>query len=141
MDSAAAAACHQGGVDSSEIDLLVRPGRMSLRPDDCIPLPHGPVITEPGWISKAIVGSPARLDQLTRRTSESSAGSLPLLLSVNQEGGRLNALDWPGVAQLPGNLALSLLAKIFLPVSAGIPCHWVPARVNELFSVTRRDGV
>ncbi|MEU7925124.1 glycoside hydrolase family 3 N-terminal domain-containing protein [Micromonospora sp. NPDC049107] len=110
------------GVDpvlAADIDLLVRPGRMFLRPDDCAQSLHEQAGSEPGRISKAVVAGPARLSQVTRTASEKSAGSLPLLLSVNQEGGRLNALDWPGVAQLPGNLALGAAGDEDLAELAG----------------------
>ncbi|MGW1641491.1 glycoside hydrolase family 3 N-terminal domain-containing protein [Streptomyces lavendulae] len=43
----------------------------------------------------------------------------PLLLSVNQEGGRLNALDWPDTVQLPGNAALGLAGSAELAELAG----------------------
>ncbi|MBM0230474.1 glycoside hydrolase family 3 protein [Micromonospora sp. STR1_7] len=59
------------------------------------------------------------MSQATRTASENSVGWPPLLLSVNQEGGRLNALDWPGVAQLPGNLALGAAGDEDLAELAG----------------------
>ncbi|RQX08034.1 glycoside hydrolase family 3 N-terminal domain-containing protein [Micromonospora inaquosa] len=110
------------GVDpvlTADIDLLVRPGRMSLPPDDRAQSLHEQAASEPGRISKAIVAGPARLSQVTRTASENSVGWPPLLLSVNQEGGRLNALDWPGVAQLPGNLALGAAGDEDLAELAG----------------------
>ncbi|MGC4815701.1 glycoside hydrolase family 3 N-terminal domain-containing protein [Micromonospora sp. DT228] len=110
------------GVDpalTADIDLLVRPGRISLGPVGCVQSPHEQAGSEPGRISKAVVAGPARLSQVIRTASENSAGPLPLLLSVNQEGGRLNALDWPGVAQLPGNLALGAAGDEDLAELAG----------------------
>ncbi|MFI2666322.1 glycoside hydrolase family 3 N-terminal domain-containing protein [Micromonospora carbonacea] len=105
---------------AADIDLLVRPGRMSLHPGGgCGPSRREPLMGEPGRISKAIVGSPVVLDGVTRWASENSAGRLPLLLSVNQEGGRLNALDWPSVAQMPGNLALGAAGNEDLAEMAG----------------------
>ncbi|MCZ7375250.1 glycoside hydrolase family 3 protein [Micromonospora sp. WMMC250] len=112
-----------GGTDSAlaaQIDLLVRPGRRSLGLHSPAQLPHQEAASEPGRISKGIVTSPAQLRQVTQSESSSSARSLPLLLSVNQEGGRLNALDWPGVAQLPGNLALGAARDEGLAESAGV---------------------
>ncbi|MEU4338633.1 glycoside hydrolase family 3 N-terminal domain-containing protein [Micromonospora lupini] len=110
------------GVDpvlTADIDLLVRPGRMSLEPVGCVQSLHEQAVSEPGRISKAVVAGPARLSQVIRTACENSPGSLPLLLSVNQEGGRLNALDWPGVAQLPGNLALGAAGDEDLAELAG----------------------
>ncbi|MEV4212523.1 glycoside hydrolase family 3 N-terminal domain-containing protein [Micromonospora sp. NPDC049662] len=107
------------GADSdlaTHIDLLVRPARMVLRPDGST---HLEPAAEPGRISKGNVTSPEQLGRVTRSARAISAGSLPLLLSVNQEGGRLNALDWPGVAQLPGNLALGAAGDEGLAELAG----------------------
>ncbi|MEV4210056.1 glycoside hydrolase family 3 N-terminal domain-containing protein [Micromonospora sp. NPDC049662] len=112
-----------GGADSAlaaQIDLLVRPGRMSLGLNNSAHLPHKEAIPEPGRISKRIITSPAQMRQVTQSASGGSAASLPLLLSVNQEGGRLNALDWPGVTQLPGNLALGAAGEEGLAESAGV---------------------
>lgn len=61
-----------------------------------------------GRIGKDVVRDAAGLAAALRLPSAAGPG-LPLLISVNQEGGRLDALDWPKVAQLPGNLAVGAL--------------------------------
>jgi beta-N-acetylhexosaminidase len=94
-----------------QIDTLVRPTARSL-------MPVGRVAD--GRIGKDIVTNPAELQQLVHAAMTSGAPkALPLLLSVNQEGGRLNALDWPGVAQLPGNMALGAAGDEGLAEQAG----------------------
>ncbi len=91
------------------VDLLVRPGPIDLMPgtarDDST-----------GRIAKDAATSPERLRDLVDRVTP---GDLPLLVSVNQEGGRLNALDWPGTVQLPGALALGAADDSALAEAAG----------------------
>lgn len=109
------------GIESelaAQIDLLVRPSRLALVPANSKYLLHPKPVAASGRICKDSVTSPAQLSRITRAASN-TPGSLPLLLSVNQEGGRLNALDWPGVAQLPGNLALGAAGDEVLAELAG----------------------
>jgi beta-N-acetylhexosaminidase len=87
-----------------QIDLLVRPGRQSLVPGDTEALLRGETGAGSGRIGKDTVTSVAGLRSVTRAAS--GEGFPALLVSVNQEGGRLNAVDWPGVVQLPGAMAL-----------------------------------
>ncbi|TNH25717.1 hypothetical protein FHG89_22555 [Micromonospora orduensis] len=54
---------------AADIDLLVRPGQMSLWLDDCAQSLEEQASSEPGRISKAIVAGPARLSQVTRTAS------------------------------------------------------------------------
>ncbi|OKJ72207.1 glycoside hydrolase family 3 N-terminal domain-containing protein [Streptomyces sp. CB02460] len=86
------------------IDLIVRPGRYPLAPDIAEARLERVAGAASGRIGKDTITSPDALRQALRTAQQS--GPYPLLVSVNQEGGRLNALDWPQVAQLPANLAL-----------------------------------
>ncbi|MFE7805882.1 glycoside hydrolase family 3 N-terminal domain-containing protein [Streptomyces sp. NPDC057430] len=86
-----------------QAELLVRPG----------PAPEGL-----GWlrIGKDQANSPARMQAATGRVA---AGAGRALVSVNQEGGRLNALDWPEAVQLPGPTALGAAGSVELAEQAG----------------------
>lgn len=86
------------------IDLIVRPGRHPLAPDITEARLERVAGAASGRLGKDTVTSPDALRRALRGAQEWV--SYPLLVSVNQEGGRLNALDWPQVAQLPANLAL-----------------------------------
>ncbi|MFG2333415.1 glycoside hydrolase family 3 protein [Streptomyces sp. NPDC048604] len=100
-----------------EIELLVRPGRQRLVPgpaEDQLCPEDG---DGSGRIGKDRVTSPEQLRRTTRAAS--GASPLPLLLSVNQEGGRLNALDWEQVSQLPGALALGAAGEEEMSELAG----------------------
>ncbi|WP_341718826.1 glycoside hydrolase family 3 N-terminal domain-containing protein [Micromonospora sp. FIMYZ51] len=55
-----------------------------------------------GRLTKSTVPAGANL----RRILASALGADPLMLMVNQEGGRFNGLDWPDVTLLPGAMAL-----------------------------------
>ncbi|MEH0399217.1 hypothetical protein QA789_26885 [Streptomyces sp. B21-088] len=86
------------------IDLIVRPGRHPLAPDFTEARLARVASAASGRLGKDTVTSP---DALRRALLGAQRFvPYPLLVSVNQEGGRLNALDWPQVAQLPANLAL-----------------------------------
>ena len=91
------------------VDLLVRPGPFDLMPGAA----RG---DSTGRIAKDVATGPERLRALVGRVEP---GVLPLLVSVNQEGGRLNALDWPGTVQLPGALALGAADDPALAEAAG----------------------
>ncbi|QDN54172.1 glycoside hydrolase family 3 N-terminal domain-containing protein [Streptomyces sp. S1D4-20] len=88
-----------------QVELLVRPGRQCLVPSAAEGLLREETGSGSGRIGKDTVTSAAGMRAVTRAAS-GDASLLPLLVSVNQEGGRLNALDWPQVAQLPGSMAL-----------------------------------
>jgi beta-N-acetylhexosaminidase len=104
---------------ADQVDLLIRPGRMVLDPGEPEHLLYRDTGAGSGRIGKDSVTSPQQLSEATRAASNQPASALPQLLSVNQEGGRLNALDWPGVAQLPGNLALGAAGEENLAELAG----------------------
>ncbi|MFE3505316.1 glycoside hydrolase family 3 N-terminal domain-containing protein [Kitasatospora sp. NPDC059146] len=98
-------------------DLIVRPGRHPLTPGPAEDRLAEAAGAASGRIGKDTVTSPAVL-----RSAMDAARRLlhePLLVSVNQEGGRLNALDWPGVAQLPGAMALGAADREELAETAG----------------------
>ncbi|MFJ1756475.1 glycoside hydrolase family 3 N-terminal domain-containing protein [Kitasatospora sp. NPDC088134] len=98
-------------------DLIVRPGRHPLTPGPAEDRLSEAAGAASGRIGKDTVTSPAVL-----RAAMDAARRLlpePLLASVNQEGGRLNALDWPSVAQLPGAMALGAADREELAELAG----------------------
>lgn len=102
----------------AEIDLIVRPGRVDLAPGG-VPGPGssaaGALLV--GRIGKDRVTSP---DLLRAVTAAVARGARPsLLLSVNQESGRLDALDWAGVEQLPGAMAIGAAGQESLAEAAG----------------------
>ncbi|MFJ7905213.1 glycoside hydrolase family 3 N-terminal domain-containing protein [Streptomyces sp. NPDC096198] len=101
-----------------QVDLLVRPGRQSLVPGSDEALLRQETGSGSGRIGKNTVTSAAGLRSATR-TATGAVSGLPLLVSANQEGGRLNALDWPEVAQLPGNMALGATGNPVLAERAG----------------------
>ncbi|MFE4212157.1 glycoside hydrolase family 3 N-terminal domain-containing protein [Streptomyces sp. NPDC056844] len=86
------------------IDLIVRPGRHPLAPDITEARLERVAGASSGRIGKDTITSPDTLRRALRGAQQLLP--YPLLVSVNQEGGRLNTLDWPQVAQLPANLAL-----------------------------------
>ncbi|MFI6883726.1 glycoside hydrolase family 3 protein [Streptosporangium canum] len=71
-----------------------------------------------GRIGKDEVTGAQQLRRLTQAASRAPQ-ALPLLISVNQEGGRLNALDWPHVVQMPGSQALGAAADSELAEQTG----------------------
>jgi beta-N-acetylhexosaminidase len=87
-----------------QIDLLVRPGRQSLAPGAAETRLREETGAGSGRIGKDTVTSVAGLRSVTRAASGEVLAAL--LVSVNQEGGRLNAVDWPDAVQLPGAMAL-----------------------------------
>lgn len=101
----------------AEIDLIVRPGRANLDPGrapDC----GSPAATAlSGRIGKDLVTSPALLRAVTAAAARGAQRRL--LLSVNQEGGRLDALDWAGFEQLPGAMAIGAAGQETLAEAAG----------------------
>ena len=100
-----------------QVELLVRPGRQSLVPGAAEALVREDAGGGSGRIGKDAVTSVA---DLRSATLAASTQALPaLLVSVNQEGGRLNALDWPEVVQLPGGMALGAAADADLAEQAG----------------------
>lgn len=100
-----------------QIDLLVRPGRQSLAPGE----PEARLREETGSGSGRIGKDTVTSMAILRSTVLAAAreAELPLLVSVNQEGGRLNALDWPGVVQMPGGMALGAVGSEDLAEQAG----------------------
>ncbi|MFE4829864.1 glycoside hydrolase family 3 N-terminal domain-containing protein [Streptomyces sp. NPDC056672] len=100
-----------------QIELLVRPGRRSLVPGPLEDRLRQETGNGSGRIGKDLVTGPARLRQVTEAASGDPAERL--LISVNQEGGRLDALDWAGVGQLPGNMALGAAGEEGLAELAG----------------------
>lgn len=92
-----------------QIDLLVRPGRQSLAPGESETRLREETGTGSGRVGKDTVTSMAILRSAVLAAARETA--LPLLVTVNQEGGRLNAVDWPGVVQLPGGMALGAAAR------------------------------
>ncbi|MFE3629461.1 glycoside hydrolase family 3 N-terminal domain-containing protein [Streptomyces goshikiensis] len=99
------------------VDLIVRPGRHPLTPDPAEDRLAEAAGAASGRVGKDTVTSPGRL----RLALGAARRTLPerLLVSVNQEGGRLNALDWPDLAQLPGSLALGAADREDLAERAG----------------------
>jgi beta-N-acetylhexosaminidase len=100
-----------------QIDLLVRPGRQSLARDGAEALLRGETGAGSGRIGKDTAASAAGLRSVT--LAASSRAFPALLLSVNQEGGRLNAIDWPDAVQLPGSMALGAAGDEALAGRAG----------------------
>ncbi|SEM67741.1 glycoside hydrolase family 3 N-terminal domain-containing protein [Streptacidiphilus jiangxiensis] len=98
-------------------DLIVRPGRHPLTPGPAEDQLAEEAGAASGRIGKDLVTSPAVL-RLALTAAQRTLAE-PLLVSVNQEGGRLNALDWPGVAQLPGGMALGAADREDLAELAG----------------------
>ncbi|MFJ2231299.1 glycoside hydrolase family 3 N-terminal domain-containing protein [Streptomyces halstedii] len=86
------------------IDLIVRPGGHPLAPDITEARLERVAGAASGRLGKDTITCPDALRRALRGAQQSVP--YPLLVSVNQEGGRLNALDWPQVAQLPANLAV-----------------------------------
>ncbi|MGW4758512.1 glycoside hydrolase family 3 N-terminal domain-containing protein [Streptomyces chartreusis] len=101
-----------------QVELLVRPGRECLVPGAGEALLREETGSGSGRIGKDAVTSAAGMRAVTRAAS-GDAVPLPLLVSVNQEGGRLNAFDWPQVAQLPGSMALGAAGAEDLAEHAG----------------------
>ncbi|MFF7903790.1 glycoside hydrolase family 3 N-terminal domain-containing protein [Streptomyces sp. NPDC007920] len=101
-----------------QVELLVRPGRQCLVPGAAEALLRAEAGSGSGRIGKDTVTSAAGMRAVTRAASR-DASPPPLLVSVNQEGGRLNALDWPQVAQLPGSMALGAAGDAALAQRAG----------------------
>jgi len=100
-----------------QVELLVRPGRQSMVPGAAEAIVREDAGAGSGRIGKDAVTSVAGLRSATRAAG---ARAFPaLLVSVNQEGGRLNALDWPEVVQLPGGMALGAAADSELAEQAG----------------------
>ncbi|MDI5969913.1 glycoside hydrolase family 3 N-terminal domain-containing protein [Streptomyces sp. SL13] len=96
-----------------QIELLVRPGSVDLMPGEGC----GQVT---GRIAKDVVNGLEQLREVIHRVlAGREPDALPLLVSANQEGGRLNALDWAGTVQLPGNLALGATDDATLAKAAG----------------------
>jgi beta-N-acetylhexosaminidase len=100
-----------------QIDLLVRPGRQSLAPGAAEARLQEETGTGSGRIGKDTVTSVAVLRSVTRAASRQVSPAL--LVSVNQEGGRLNAVDWPEAVQLPGAMALGAAGDEALAGQAG----------------------
>ncbi|MFI1184298.1 glycoside hydrolase family 3 N-terminal domain-containing protein [Streptomyces sp. NPDC020799] len=101
----------------TEVELLVRPGQQSLTPGDAEALLRARTGVGSGRIGKNHVTSTASLRAATRTASGTAFPAL--LVSINQEGGRLNALDWPEVDQLPGCMALGAAGDGTLAERAG----------------------
>ncbi|MFF4408511.1 glycoside hydrolase family 3 N-terminal domain-containing protein [Streptomyces sp. NPDC001407] len=109
---------HKGAVAlRAEVELLVRPGQQSLTPGGAEALLREETGAGSGRIGKNRVTSAARLRSVTRAASGTAFPAL--VVSVNQEGGRLNALDWPEVVQLPGSMALGAAGDGTLAERAG----------------------
>jgi beta-N-acetylhexosaminidase len=100
-----------------QIDLLVRPGRQSLTPGAAETRLREETGTGSGRIGKDTITSVAGLRSATRAASRQASPAL--LVSVNQEGGRLNAVDWPEAVQLPGAMALGAAGGEALAGQAG----------------------
>ncbi|MDG4832993.1 glycoside hydrolase family 3 N-terminal domain-containing protein [Solwaraspora sp. WMMD1047] len=95
---------------------LVRPGFRSLHgdaEDHRVGLWFG---GGAGRLSKRTATSGAVLRRLLARTIENEGGCA---LTVNQEGGRLDALDWPDVTTLPGAMAIGATDDPRLAEQAG----------------------
>ncbi|MGW1546458.1 glycoside hydrolase family 3 N-terminal domain-containing protein [Streptomyces sp. NPDC002346] len=73
--------------------------------------------TASGRIGKDTITDPDQPRQALHEARQTAPS--PLLVSVNQAGGRLDALDWPLVAQLPGSLALGATRDAELAELAG----------------------
>ncbi|MER5780177.1 glycoside hydrolase family 3 N-terminal domain-containing protein [Streptomyces mobaraensis] len=101
----------------AEVELLVRPGQQSLTPGGAEALLREETGVGSGRIGKNHVTSAASLRSVTRAASGTAFPAL--LVNVNQEGGRLNALDWPEVVQLPGSMALGAAGDGTLAERAG----------------------
>jgi beta-N-acetylhexosaminidase len=113
----ASRAAQGGAALRDQVDLLVRPGRHSLVPGAAEALLREDTGAGSGRIGKDAVTCVAALRSATRAASEKA--SRALLVSVNQEGGRLNAIDWPEAAQLPGSMALGAAGDEALAEQAG----------------------
>lgn len=100
-----------------QVELLVRPGRQSLVPGTAEALVYEDACAGSGRIGKDTVTSAAGLRSVI--LAASTEASPALLVSVNQEGGRLNALDWPEIVQLPGSMALGAAADPDLAEQVG----------------------
>lgn len=100
-----------------QIGLLVRPGSQSLAPGAAEARLREETGTGSGRIGKDTVTSVAVLRSVTRAASRKASPAL--LVSVNQEGGRLNAVDWPEAVQLPGAMALGAAGDEALAGHAG----------------------
>jgi beta-N-acetylhexosaminidase len=100
-----------------QIGLLVRPGRQSLAPGTAESRLLGETGAGSGRIGKDTVASVAVLRTVTQAASRKASPAL--LVSVNQEGGRLNAVDWPEAVQLPGAMALGAAGDEALARQAG----------------------
>ncbi|MEV0846378.1 glycoside hydrolase family 3 N-terminal domain-containing protein [Streptomyces sp. NPDC049954] len=98
-------------------DALVRPGELSVDSGETESFLLARTGRGSGRIGKDTAVGPVPLRSMVALVAES--GDRPLLLSVNQEGGRLNALDWPGTEQLPGALALGAADSEELAALAG----------------------
>ncbi|WNV84737.1 glycoside hydrolase family 3 N-terminal domain-containing protein [Umezawaea sp. Da 62-37] len=98
----------RGDALAEQVDVLIRPSRavvVDSRREDLLVRETG---AGSGRIGKDVVRDAGGLAGALRLPSAAGPG-LPLLISVNQEGGRLDALDWPAVAQLAGNLAVGAI--------------------------------
>ncbi len=113
----AAGAGHADAALRDQIDLLVRPSTQSLVPGAAETLLREETGTGSGRIGKDTVTSAAGLRSVTRAASGQAFPAL--LVSVNQEGGRLNAIDWPDTVQLPGSMALGAAGEEVLAEQAG----------------------
>jgi beta-N-acetylhexosaminidase len=100
-----------------QVELLVRPSGGSVVAGPAEEWVRGDTGSGTGRIGKDEVTGVARLREVTGQAA--AVAGLPLLLSVNQEGGRLNAVDWAGVELLPGSLALGAAADEGLAEAAG----------------------
>ena len=114
---------YMGGSDPEDLSphelvmFLVRPGPMSLIDSSEERRVCARFGTGTGRVSKNIVTSGRQLrDALAHMMA---AARLPVLLTANQEGGRLNALDWPDTTVLPGNMALGATDDPGLAYAAG----------------------
>jgi beta-N-acetylhexosaminidase len=100
-----------------QVELLVRPGQQSIVPGAAEALLREEAGAGSGRIGKDAATSVAGLRSVILAAC---AQAFPaLLVSVNQEGGQLNALDWPEVVQLPGGMALGAAADAGLAEQAG----------------------
>jgi beta-N-acetylhexosaminidase len=88
-----------------QISLLIRPGRETIGPGAAT-----------GRIYKDVVATVPQVREVTLGLAPSTP---PLALTANQEGGRLNAADWPGVTLLPGAMALGAIGDTGLAEEAG----------------------
>ena len=116
----ATVAVHDAAADPAVVDLvrmLVRPGFAALLADSEDWRIRAEFGSGLGRISKSAVASAADL----RAVLAAAAVRLgnPLLITANQEGGRLNALDWPDMAVFPGAMALGAAQDPGLARAAG----------------------